>query len=115
VSDREYHDPTTEEDVAYVYESQARLTRLVGRCLFVFAMVWLPALLITPGVFRTGATASLFLATIAAMAAMVVLEVNWMGPRAAVRDRRGHVPPPPREYQSAHRRLFRDLRDRVQK
>ena len=57
---REYHDPTTEADVAEVYEQQARLTRKVGRGLLVFMIVWLPALLIVPGVFKTGAIVSLF-------------------------------------------------------
>lgn len=108
-------DPPSEEEVTDAYERQARLTRLVGRCMLVFAIVWFPALLIVPGVFKTGAIASLFLATLAAFVAMVILEVTWMGPRAAERDLRGQVPPPPREYQSPVGRFLRDVRDQVQK
>lgn len=112
---REYHDPTTEADVAEVYERQARLTRKVGRGLLVFMIVWLPALLIVPGVFKTGAIVSLFISTIAAVAVMVILEHYWLAPRARERDRYGYRPPPPPEYQSRVGRFLRAVRDQVQK
>lgn len=111
----DYHDPTTEADVRAVYDSQERLTRKVGRGLLVFMIVWLPALLIVPGVFKTGAIASMALATIAAVAVMVIVEHTWMKPRAAERSRYGYRPPPPREYQSPVSRFLRDMRDAVQK
>lgn len=112
---REYHDPTTEADVAEVYAQQARLTRKVGRGMLVFALVWFPALLIVPGVFKTGAIVSLALSTIAAVLVMVIVEHYWMKPRAEYRDRFGYRPPPPREYQSPVTRFLRDVRDQVQK
>ena len=111
----DYRDPTTEADVHDVYARQERLTRKVGRSLLVFVIVWLPALLIVPEVFKTGAIASLALSTIAAVAVMVIVERTWMKPRAAERNRYGHRPPPPREYQAPVSRFLRDLRDQVQK
>lgn len=115
MADREYHDPTTESDVAQVYSEQARLTRKVGRGMLVFALVWFPALIIVPQVFKTGAIVSLALSTIAAVAVMVVVEHFWMKPRAQHKDRFGYRPPPPREYQSSVTRFLRDVRDQVQK
>ena len=112
---REYHDPTTEADVAEVYAQQARLTRKVARGMLVFALVWFPALLIVPYVFKMGAVPSLAFATVAAIASMVIIEHFWMKPRAAERDRYGDTPPPPREYQSQLGRWLRDVRDQVQK
>lgn len=112
---REYPDPTTEADVAEVYAQQARLTRKVGRGMLAFALVWLPALLIVPEVFKTGAVVSLFISTVAAVACMVILEHFWMKPRSEERWRYGYRPPPPREYQSPVGRVLRDLRDQVQK
>jgi hypothetical protein len=112
---REYHDPTTDDDVSAVFARQARLTRKVGRGMLVFAIVWFPALLIVPGVFKTGAIVSLALSTIAAVAAMVIVEHTWMKPRAIAKDQRAHVPPPPREYRSGIRRFLGDVTDRVQK
>lgn len=88
---RDPHDP----DVQAVYDSQARLTRKVGRGLLVFAIVWLPALLIVPGVFKQGAIASLLLATAAALIVMIVLEHYWLAPRDRERERRAKLPPPP--------------------
>ncbi len=113
--ERDYHDPTTEADVQAVYARQERLTRKVGRGLLVFALVWFPALLIVPEVFKTGAISSAALATIAAVAVMVIVEHTWMRPRAAERSRYGYRPPPPREYQGTLSRFLRDVRDQVQK
>ncbi len=115
MSNREYHDPTSDDDVREVFERQARLTRKVGRGMLVFAIVWFPALLIVPGVFKTGALVSLALSTIAAVAVMVIVEHTWMKPRAAAKDLRRDVPPPPREYQSGLRRFVGDMTDRLQK
>jgi hypothetical protein len=115
MADRDYQDPTTEADVADVYAQQARLTRKVGRGMLVFALVWFPALLIVPGVFKTGAIVSLALSTIAAVLVMVIVEHTWMKPRAQHKDRFGYRPPPPREYQSPVSRFLRDVRDQVQK
>lgn len=112
---REYYDPTTDDEVRDVFARQARLTRKVGRCMLVFAIVWLPALLIVPSVFKSGALVSLALSTIAAVAAMVIVERTWMKPRAAARDLRADVPPPPREYQSGPRRFLSGMTDRFQK
>ena len=113
--ERDYHDPTTEADVQAIYARQERLTRKVGRSLLVFVIVWLPALLIVPEVFKTGAIASLALSTIAAVAVMIIVERTWMKPRAAERNRYGYRPPPPREYQAPVSRFLRDIRDQVQK
>lgn len=113
--ERPYRDPTTEADVHDVYARQERLTRKVGRGLLVFALVWVPALLIVPEVFRTGAIASLALATIAGVAVMIIVEHTWMKPRADERNRYGYRPPPPREYQAPVSRFLRDVRDAVQK
>jgi len=113
--EREYHDPTTEADVQTVYARQERLTRKAGRALMVFALVWFPALLIVPEVFKTGAITSAAFATIAAVAVMVIVERTWMKPRADERDRNGYRPPPPREYQGSLSRFLRDMHDRVQK
>ncbi len=115
MADREHHEPATEADIAEAYARQARLTRTVGRGLLMFGVVWVPALLIVPAVFKTGAILSLALATIAAVSVMIVIEHSWMKPRAAARERDGHRPPPPRGYESAVRRLLRDARDRVQR
>jgi hypothetical protein len=82
-------------DVQAVYDSQARLTRKVGRGLLVFAIVWFPALLIVPGVFKQGAIASMLLATTAAIVVMIVLERYWLAPRDRERERRSKLPPPP--------------------
>jgi hypothetical protein len=112
---REHHDPTSDDDVRDVFARQARLTRKVGRGMLVFAIVWFPALLIVPGVFKTGALVSLALSTIAAVAVMVIVERTWMKPRAIAKDARADVPPPPREYQSGIRRVLGDVTDRVQK
>ena len=81
--------------VQAIYTQQARLTRKVGRDLLVFAIVWLPALLIVPGVFKQGAIASLLIATVAAIAVMIVVERTWLGPRDRARERRMRMPPPP--------------------
>ena len=113
--ERDYHDPTTEADVQAVYARQERLTRKVGRGLLVFALVWFPALLIVPEVFKTGAITSAAFATIAAVAVMVILEHYWLAPRARERDRYGYRPPPPPEYQSGVVRFLRAVRDQVQK
>ena len=113
--ERDYHDPTTEADVHGVYARQERLTRKVGRGLLVFAIVWLPALLIVPEVFKTGAIVSLTLSTIAAVAVMIIVERTWMKPRATERNRYGYRPPPPREYQAPVSRFLRAIRDQVQK
>lgn len=113
--ERDYHDPTTEADVQALYASQEKLTRKVGRGLLVFAIVWFPALLIVPEVFKTGAITSMFISTIAAVAVMIILEHTWLKPRATERNRYGYRPPPPREYQSPIVRFLRDLRDQVQK
>ncbi|MFM9018776.1 MAG: hypothetical protein ACKORG_04945 [Actinomycetota bacterium] len=113
--DHQYHDPTSEADVQAEYARQEKLTRKVARGLLVFAIVWLPALLIVPEVFKTGAIASLALSTIAAVAVMIIVEHTWMKPRADERNRYGYRPPPPREYQAPVSRFLRDLRDQVQK
>jgi len=113
--EREYHDPTTQADVRAVYTRQENLTRKVGRGLLVFAIVWLPALLIVPEVFKTGAIASLALSTVAAVAVMIIVEHTWMKPRADERNRYGYRPPPPREYQAPVSRVLRDMRDQLQK
>jgi len=113
--ERDYHDPTTEADVQAVYARQERLTRKVGRGLLVFALVWFPALLIVPEVFKTGAITSAAFATIAAVAVMIIVEHTWMKPRADERNRYGYRPPPPREYQGTLSRFLRDMRDQLQK
>jgi hypothetical protein len=82
-------------DVRAVYDSQARLTRKVGRGLLVFAIVWIPALLIVPGVFKQGAIASMLIATTAAVVVMIILERYWLAPRDRERERRAKLPPPP--------------------
>jgi len=84
-------------DVRAVYDSQARLTRKVGRGLLVFAIVWFPALLIVPGVFKQGAIASMLIATTAAVVVMIILERYWLAPRDRERERRSRMPPPPGE------------------
>ena len=91
--ERDYHDPTTEADVQALYARQEKLTRKVGRGLLVFAIVWFPALLIVPEVFKTGAITSLFISTIAAVAVMIILEHTWLKPRATERNRYGYRPP----------------------
>jgi hypothetical protein len=115
MANREHHDPTSDDDVRDVFARQARLTRKVGRGMLVFAIVWFPALLIVPGVFKTGALMSLALSTIAAVAVMVIVEHTWMKPRAIAKEARADVPPPPRQYQSGIRRFLGDMTDRVQK
>ncbi len=115
MAQREYPESATDADIADAYARQARLTRKVGRGLLVFAVVWLPALLIVPNVFRTGAVLSLLLSTVAAVAVMVIVEHYWMKPRARRRERGGYHPPPPREYQSPVGRFLRDVRDQIQK
>ena len=82
-------------EVQAVYDSQARLTRKVGRGLLVFAIVWIPALVIVPGVFKQGAIASMLLATTAAVVVMIIIERYWLAPRDRERERRGQLPPPP--------------------
>ena len=79
--------------VRAVYDSQARLTRKVGRGMLMFALVWIPALVIVPGVFKQGAIASLLLATVAATTVMIIMERTWLGPRE--RERRAQLPPAP--------------------
>lgn len=91
----EYQPDRDEQQVQAVYDSQARLTRKVGRGLLVFAIVWVPALLIVPGVFKQGAIASLFIATVAAIAVMIIIERTWLGPRDRERERRARQPPAP--------------------
>lgn len=91
----DHHRDPNDAAVQAVYTSQARLTRKVGRGLLVFAIVWFPALLIVPGVFKQGAIASMFLATIAAVTVMIILERTWLGPRDRERERRATLPPPP--------------------
>lgn len=81
--------------VRAVYDSQARLTRKVGRGMLVFAIVWVPALVIVPGVFKQGAIASLLLATLAATTVMIIMERAWLGPRDRDRERRARLPAPP--------------------
>ena len=81
--------------VRAVYDSQARLTRKVGRGMLVFAIVWVPALVIVPGVFKQGAIASLLLATAAATTVMIIMERTWLGPRDRERERRAELPPAP--------------------
>ncbi len=112
---REYYDPITEADVADVYGQQERLTRKVARGMLAFAIVWIPALVIVPEVFGTGAIVSLAMSTIAAIICMVIMEHYWLKPRAEWRGRFGYRPPPPREYQSSGVRFLRDVRDQVQK
>lgn len=112
---RDHHDPITEADVHHVYGGQERVTRMVARGLLAFAIVWFPALIIVPEVFRTGAITSLVLATLAAVLCMAIMERCWLRPRAEARERRGDRPPPPRPYQSPGARLLRDARDRFQK
>ena len=87
-----HHD---DREVQAVYDSQARLTRKVGRGLLVFAIVWFPALLIVPKVFKQGAIASMFIATVAAINVMIILERYWLAPRDRERVRRSKMPPPP--------------------
>lgn len=91
----DYQPDRDPEQVRAVYDSQARLTRKVGRGMLVFAIVWLPALLIVPRVFKQGAVASLVIATIAALAVMIVVERTWLGPRDRERERRARQPLPP--------------------
>ena len=81
--------------VRAVYDSQARLTRKVGRGMLMFAIVWIPALVIVPGVFKQGAIASLLLATVAATTVMIIMERTWLGPRDRERERRAQLPPAP--------------------
>lgn len=91
----DYHRDPHDADVQAVYDSQARLTRKIGRGLLVFVIVWLPALLIVPKVFKQGAIASMLVATIAAVAVMIILERYWLAPRDRQRERRARMPPPP--------------------
>jgi len=84
--------------VRAVYDSQARLTRKVGRGMLVFAIVWIPALVIVPGVFKQGAIASLLLATVAATTVMIIMERTWLGPRDRERERRARLPPAPGQH-----------------
>ena len=91
----EHHRDQYDADVQAVYDSQARLTRKVGRGLLVFVIVWLPALLIVPKVFKQGAIASMLIATIAAITVMIILERYWLAPRDRERQRRATLPPPP--------------------
>ena len=112
---REYYDPITEADVADVYGQQERITRKVARGMLAFAIVWVPALVMVPEVFDTGAVVSLAIATLAAIICMVIMEHYWLKPRAEYRGRFGYRPPPPREYQAPVARFLRDVRDQVQK
>ena len=112
---RDYHDPITEADVHDVYGQQERITRKVARGMLAFAIVWFPALVIVPEVFRTGALTSLVIATLAAIMCMVIMEHYWLKPRAEAKGRYGYRPPPPREYQSQVGRFLRDVRDQFQK
>lgn len=112
---RQYHDPTTEADVHDVYAQQERLTRKVARGMLAFAIVWIPALVMVPEVFDTGAVVSLSMATVAALACMVIMEHFWLKPRSEAKWRYGYRPPPPRDYQSPVGRLLRDARSHLQK
>jgi hypothetical protein len=91
----DHHRDPYDADVQAVYDSQARLTRKVGRGLLVFAIVWVPALVIVPKVFKQGAIASGLLATTAAIVVMIILERYWLAPRDRERVRRSTLPPPP--------------------